>query len=398
MPYYIGDVIRDEGTLIARTPEKFREAGIEVRLESTVTAIDVTQGRVRLTNGELLPYDVLVLATGAESRLPAWPGFDLPGVFLLKNLADAIRIKAHLNRSACRKAVVIGAGFIGMEMCEALRERGMETTVIHRGERPVARWDAEFAREIVAALERNGVAFLADTALHGIEAGTSCPLKVMTSRGPIEADLVLVAVGIAPNVLLARDMGLRIGATGAIGVDAQQRTSAPNVYAVGDCCEVYHRVSSRWAYLPLGDTANKQGRLAGRIIGGRPAAHPGVVGAQSFKIFELETAATGLNEAEALQAGFDPIGDVYWGNAIAGYFGKRKLGLKLLADRASGKLLGAQAIGETGAVGRINTLSAALWSELTLDEIGWLDLAYAPPFGGAWDVIHRAAQRLQRKR
>ncbi len=396
MPYYIGDVIRDENMLVARTPEKFREAGIEVRLHATVESIDVVQGRLRMTDGERLPYDVLVLATGAEPRLPAGPGFELPGVFLLKNLEDAVRIKAHVSRSACRRAVVIGAGFIGMEMCEALRERGMETTVIHRGELPVARWDAEFAREILAALERNGVDFLANTELHGIETGVSCPLKVMTGRGAIEADLVLVAVGIAPNVSLARDAGLRIGATGAIGVDALQRTSRPEIFAVGDCCEVFHRVSGQWVYLPLGDTANKQGRLAGRTIGGQPSPHPGVVGAQSFKIFELETAATGLNEAEARKAGFDPVADTYWGNAVAGPFGKRKLGLRLVADRTSGKLLGAQAIGEAGAVGRINTLSAALWSGLTLDEIGWLDLAYAPPFGGAWDAIHHAAQKLQR--
>jgi NADPH-dependent 2,4-dienoyl-CoA reductase/sulfur reductase-like enzyme len=167
---------------------------------------------------------------------------------------------------------------------------------------------------------------------------------------------------------------------------------------VGDCCESFHRVSGRWVNIPLGDIANKQGRVAGRNIGGGSMIFPGIVGAQSFKVFDLEVAATGLDEREAALSGFHPVSTLLWGNAIAGSMpGNTKLGLKLVADRATGKLLGAQAVGKAGAVSRINTISAALWAGLTLDDAGWLDLAYAPPFSGSWDLIHVAAQALRRE-
>jgi NADPH-dependent 2,4-dienoyl-CoA reductase/sulfur reductase-like enzyme len=193
-------------------------------------------------------------------------------------------------------------------------------------------------------------------------------------------------------------MGLQIGKTGAIQVNFAQRTSLEGVYAVGDCCEVYHRISRQWVHIPLGDIANKQGRVAGANIGGSSLIFPGVVGAQSFRIFKLEVAATGLGEREAAANGFDPVSTIVWGNALAGPMpGNTQVGIKLLADRSTGKLLGAQAVGEAGAVSRINTLSCALWNEMVLDEIGYLDLAYAPPFSSAWDPIHMAAQGLLRQ-
>ncbi|MCX5822642.1 MAG: flavoprotein oxidoreductase, partial [Deltaproteobacteria bacterium] len=167
---------------------------------------------------------------------------------------------------------------------------------------------------------------------------------------------------------------------------------------VGDCCESFHRVSGRWVNIPLGDIANKQGRVAGRNIGGGAMIFPGIVGAQSFKVFDLEVVATGLDEREAAESGFHPVSTLVWGNAIAGSMpGNTKLGLKLIADRATGKLLGAQAVGKAGAVSRINTLSCALWAGLNLDDVGYMDLAYSPPFGGSWDLIHIAAQALRRQ-
>jgi CoA-dependent NAD(P)H sulfur oxidoreductase len=175
-------------------------------------------------------------------------------------------------------------------------------------------------------------------------------------------------------------------------------TPREGVYAVGDCCESFHRVSGRWVNIPLGDIANKQGRVAGRNIGGGVMLFPGIVGSQCFKVFDLEVVATGLDEREAAQSGFHPVSTLVWGNSIAGSMpGNKKLGLKLIADRATGKLLGAQAVGEMGAVSRINTLSCALWAGLTLDDVGYLDLAYAPPVGGSWDPIHIAAQALRRQ-
>ena len=219
---------------------------------------------------------------------------------------------------------------------------------------------------------------------------------VKTSQGDFEGDLVLMAIGVRPNVALAKSIGLKIGETGAISVNFAQRTSIENIFAAGDCCESFHRVSRRWVNIPLGDIANKQGRVAGRNIGGRPLHFDGVVGAQSFRLFGLECAATGLTEKEAAAAGFSPVVNVTWGNTMAPAMGPRKIGLKLVADRSTGRLLGAQAVGAAGTVGRIDALSVALWNGMNLDQVGYLDLAYAPPFSAAWDVIHNAAQALGR--
>ncbi len=398
MPYYIGDVIKEETRLIARTPEKFRETGIDVRIDTRVEEVDPKEGKVRLADGEALPYDILVLGTGTTTILPGIPGETLEGVFTLKKFTDAIRIKAWLREVPCRKAIIVGAGFIGMEMAEALRNLDIETHVFHRRTLPVSRWDPEFSKVVLEELRRHGIDFVTDTEIRAVEAGKDHRLRLVTNRGEDEADMILMAVGIRPDVTLAKQMGLPLGKTGAIRVNFSQQTPRAGVYAVGDCAESFHRVSGRWVNIPLGDIANKQGRIAGRNIGGGSMIFPGIVGAQSFKVFDLEVAATGIDEREAALSGFHPISTLVWGNAIAGSMpGNTKMGLKLIADRATGKLLGAQAVGKAGAVSRINTLSAALWAGLTLNDVGWLDLAYAPPFSGSWDLIHVAAQALQRQ-
>jgi NADPH-dependent 2,4-dienoyl-CoA reductase/sulfur reductase-like enzyme len=285
-----------------------------------------------------------------------------------------------------------------MEMCEAIRNRGIETQVFHRGTLPVNRWDPEFSQVVLEELRRHGVDFVTDTEARAVEAGKDHRLRLVTNHGGAEADMILMAVGIRPEVTLAKQMGLPLGKTGTIRVNFSQMTPQEGVYAVGDCCESFHRVSGRWVNIPLGDIANKQGRVAGRNIGGGKMIFPGIVGSQCFKVFDLEVAATGLDEREAAQSGFHPASTLVWGNAIAGSMpGNTKLGLKLIADRATGKLLGAQAVGKAGAVSRINTLSCALWAGLTIEDVGYLDLAYAPPFGGSWDLIHIAAQALRRQ-
>jgi NADPH-dependent 2,4-dienoyl-CoA reductase/sulfur reductase-like enzyme len=397
MPYYIGDVIKDEKRLVARTPEAFRRSGIDVRINTRVEEADSSKATVRLADGTVVPYDFLVIATGAGASLPQIPGIDRQGVFTLKNLPDALRMKAYLKQKPCRSAVIVGAGFIAMEMAEALRTAGMETIIVHRGELPASRWDREFAKVILEELTNNKVTFLADRAVSAVEEGRNSGLVLATDKEDIETDMILFALGIRPNTKFAAGMGVKIGASGAIQVDSSLATSVEGVYAAGDCCEVFHRISRRWVHMPLGDIANKQGRSLGRNIAGGKAVFPGVVGAQSFKLFNLEVAATGLEEKEAASSGYNPAGAIVWGNAIAASMPEaKKLGIKLVADRATGKLLGAQAIGESGAVSRINLLSVALWAEMDIDEIAYLDLAYAPPFGGAWDMTHIAAQNLRK--
>ena len=398
MPYYIGDVIKESKKLVIRTPEEFKKTGIDVKIKTRVDGIDPKKGSLSLSDGTLLPYDVLVMATGAEAIRLDITGGDLEGVYVLRNLTDALKMKAYLNEKGCKKAVLIGAGYIGMEMCEALRNLGIEVKVMDILPRPAIRWDSEFTKMIVEELAKNQVEFLPETKPLAIEKGKDYRLKLQTSGGELDADLVLMGVGTKRSAVLAESMGLALGESGAIKVDFRQKTSREGVYAVGDCCEVFHKVAGRWVYFPLGDVANKQGRVAGQNIGGYPAEFPGIVGAQAFKVFNLEVAATGLTEEEAAKYGFQPVSAMIWGLPVGRPMAKgEKLGVKLVGDKTTGKLLGGQCIGEKGAVQRVSSLSVALWAGLSVDEVGYLDLPYAPPFGGAWDAIHIAAQSLKGK-
>jgi NADPH-dependent 2,4-dienoyl-CoA reductase/sulfur reductase-like enzyme len=398
MPYYIGDVIKDYKRMVIRTPEEFKKTGIDVKIRTRVDGVDPVKGQVFLSDGSSLPYDILVMATGADAIRLEVPGSNLEGVFVLRNLTDAIRLKSYISEKNCRKAVLIGGGYIAMEMCEALRNLGLETTVMVRRTRPVMRWDAEFAKMILDELDKHGVRFLPETRPVAVENGNGSRLRLVTDKGELDTDLVLMGVGARQNTALAESIGLALGESGAIKVDVRQRTTMEGVYAVGDCCEAFHRISGRWVYMPLGDIANKQGRIAGQNIGGHPSEFPGIVGAQCFKVFNLEVGATGLTEEEAVKCGFQPISSMIWGLPVGRPMSMgEKLGVKLIADKATGKLLGGQCIGEKGAVQRINSLSVALFAGMTLDDVSYLDLAYAPPFGGAWDAIHVAAQNLRAK-
>ncbi|TRZ89759.1 NADH oxidase [bacterium] len=398
MPYYIGDVIKESKKLVIRTPEEFKKTGIDVKIKTRVDGVDPQKGSLSLSDGTSLPYDLLVMATGAEAARLDIPGRDLEGVYVFRDLTDALKMKSYLNEQGCKKAVLIGAGYIGMEMCEALRSLGIEVKVMDILPRPVVRWDAEFTKMIVEELAKNQVEFLPETKPLAIEKGKEYRLKLHTNGGELDADLVLMGVGTKRNSVLAESMGLAMGESGAIKVDFRQKTSREGVYAVGDCCEVFHKVAGRWVYFPLGDVANKQGRVAGQNIGGYPAEFPGIVGAQAFKVFKLEVAATGLTEEEAAKYGFHPVSAMIWGLPVGRPMAKgEKLGVKLVGDKTTGKLLGGQCIGEKGAVQRVSSLSVALWAGLSVDEVGYLDLPYAPPFGGAWDAIHIAAQSLRGK-
>ena len=247
--------------------------------------IDPARGEVALQDGRIFPYDVLVMATGTSAFVPDLPGLDLPGVVSLRNLEDAISIKTWLKEKNAKRVVAIGGGFIGLEMSEALSAAGIAATIIHKDPLPANRWDKALSQMMLEELQANGVEFVGGTSARAIEKGKNAPLRVLTDRGDYEGDLVLLAIGVRPDAGLARATGLKIGPTGAIAVNFSQKTSIANIYAVGDCCESFHRVSRRWVNVPLGDIANKQGRVAGRNIGGRPMTFDGIVGAQSFRLF-----------------------------------------------------------------------------------------------------------------
>jgi NADPH-dependent 2,4-dienoyl-CoA reductase/sulfur reductase-like enzyme len=280
-------------------------------------------------------------------------------------------------------------------MCEAFRSLDLETTLVYRGELPQHRLGEEFARQVLQELESHGVTFMGGTRLEGFERASNGTIAVHTSNASVETDLVLLGIGVVPEVALAAEAGLALGATGAIAVNDRMQTSAPFIYAAGDCCESYHRVSGRPVYAPLGDIANKQGRIAGANIGGQSLSFPGIVGSICFKVFGLEVASTGLTENEAREAGLEPVSAAIKGASKAHvYPGSAELRLRLVAEAENGRLLGAQGVGGGGVVARINALATALTGGLSLEDLAYLDLAYAPPFSGAWDPLHIAAQQL----
>ena len=265
-----------------------------------------------------LPYDVLVLATGADAVWPGIPGQDLEGVFPLQNLTDGLRLKSYLETATCKKAVIIGGGFIAMEMSEAFRNRGMDVKVMDILPAPAARWSGELGLFILEELRSNSVDFLPETRPLSIETRFAVPAPGQNQQGrPRCRCCPCRHRGEGQDRPWPNQSGVKMGETGAVQVNFSQRTSHDNIYAVGECCEVFNRVSRRWTYAPLGDVANKQGRIAGQNIGGIPGVFPGVVGSQSFKLFGLEVAATGLTEAEAIKSGFAPVSDFIWGLPVA---------------------------------------------------------------------------------
>ncbi|MGD8529621.1 MAG: FAD-dependent oxidoreductase [Syntrophobacterales bacterium] len=380
---------------MARTPEAFAKSGIEVKLHTKVVNIRPEKKVVEVTTGETLPFDYLTVATGAKPRLPSVSGQDLDGIFFLRNVADAIRIKSFINQRNVRRAVIIGAGLISLEVCEAFRRLGLETTVVYRKDLPMRRLGQDFAEQILIELESNGANFMADTSLQGFEPTSSGTIMVHTSNGTLESDLVLIGIGVVPEVSLASEAGIEVGPTGAIAVNEYMLTNYPFIYAAGDCCECFHRISRKPVHAPLGDIANKQGRIAGANVGGQNVLFPGIVGSLCFKVFNLEVASTGLTLEEAEKVGFKADSVTIQGASKAhSYPGSRELQIRLVADTETGRFLGAQSVGGDGVVSRINGLAVALTGGLSIEELAYVDLAYAPPFSGAWDPIHIAAQKL----
>ncbi len=380
--------------MIARTPEAFADQGIRVRTGTTVLSIDPSGRTVRLKDEEL-PFDHLVLATGVAPRRLKVGDQDLPGIFCLRGLEDALRIKAFIRENRVRKAVIVGAGFIALEMCEAFRNLGLDTTVIYRNDLPMNRMGEPFSRRILSEMEHNRVHFMPNTDIHGFHKTAGGTLSVNTTAGDMETDLVLLAIGVLPRVTLAQDAGIVLGPTGAIAVNNRMETNLKGVYAAGDCCESHHLITKKPVHQPLGDAANKQGRTAGANIGGESLTFPGVIGSFGFKVFDLEVASTGLTEEAARKEGFEAKSSLVEAfDKPSEYPGAEKVTLRLVSDDGSGRLLGAQAMGRTGAVSRVNIMSAAITAGLSCEGLASLDMAYAPPFNQAQDPIHIAVRKL----
>jgi NADPH-dependent 2,4-dienoyl-CoA reductase/sulfur reductase-like enzyme len=397
MPYNIGDAKRSLDDLVMLSAEAARtERGIDVRTRHEALAIDVSRRCVRALDLEHkreieLAWDKLVLATGAAAIRPKLPGLDLPGVFVLRELEDAHAIKHFLCEATVRRAIVVGAGYIGIEMADVLRGLGIEVTLLEKVDQVLPGFAPAIVEAAQQELGRHRVQVRTGTGLESI-ARVAADLVVRTDGTEIHGDLVIISVGVRPDAALARGAGLSLGESGAIAVDAGMRTSASDIYAAGDCVEAHHIVLDRPAWIPLGTTANKQGKVAGANAAGADERFGGIVGSAGFKLFDLEVARTGLGAAEIGRAGIDAICAVSKHHTRGrNYPGDKPITTVVFAERRTGRLLGAQMIGGDTVAKRIDVFATALHARMTLAQVEALDLTYAPPFAPVYDPILIAA-------
>jgi NADPH-dependent 2,4-dienoyl-CoA reductase/sulfur reductase-like enzyme/rhodanese-related sulfurtransferase len=404
LPYFVGEVIREEKDLIVASPQLFRERfNIEVRTRSEVLAIDRDRGEIEvkdLETGRVYTeaYTKLVLAPGARAVRPPLPGIDRPGIFVVRTIPDTRRIRAWIDEKRAARAVVVGGGFIGLEMAENLAGRGLKVTVLEMAPQVLPPLDPEMAGYVARHLEARGVALRLGDGVAGFEPdapadGGSESLRVRTGSGAsLAADLVILSIGVRPEVALAEGCGLDLGERGGIRVDDSMQTSDPRIFAVGDAVEVRDSVTGQAALVPLAGPANRQGRIAADAIFGRPKGFRGVQGTAVCGVFGLTVAMTGASERALRRAGRHDFEAVYLHPGHhAGYFpGAKPIHLKLLFARADGRILGAQAIGEAGVERRIDVISMAIQKQGTVFDLEEAELCYAPQYGAAKDPVNLA--------
>jgi NADPH-dependent 2,4-dienoyl-CoA reductase/sulfur reductase-like enzyme len=403
IPYYASGMVDEAERLVARTPEQFAARQIDARVRHQVEEIDLDGGRVRvndLDRGRTFdePWDVLVIATGTEPLRPSVPGLDLPGVFGLSILQDGLDLRRAIDDKP-RRAVVIGGGYIGLEAAEALVYRGIPTVMVVRGPEVMNTLDPDMGALVGQALRDAGVELHSNEKVEAIE-GDRRVRAVRTAAGTLEADLVVLGMGTRPNVTLAREAGVALGRTGAIEVGPRMQTRHDGVWAAGDCAETRHLVSGHPVNYHLGTIANKQGRVCGINIGGGYATFPGALGTAVTQVWPVEVARTGLTETELRPLGLEYETVTVDSTTRAGYFpGSAPIRIKLIAERRSGRLLGAQIVGKEGAAKRIDVFATALWNRMTVEDMINLDLSYAPPFSPVWDPVliaaRKAAERIE---
>ncbi len=400
IPYWIGGQVPDRDALIARTPERFEADGITVHTQVRAEAIDLEAGKVAASDGRTYGYDNLLVATGGRPTRPPVPGLDADGVFGVHRLADGADIRATIAAGA-ERAVVLGGGYIGLEMAEVLLARGLSVTVVLADPLPMGQLDADMGERICVAMGRMGIDVQNGQPVREIEADADGAVRaVRTDAGSYPADLVVLGLGMGPEAELARAAGLQIGVTGAIDVAHTQRSrSHPEVFAAGDCAQTFHRLTGEAIHVALGTHANKQGRVAGSVVGGRAARFAGVLGTAATKVGDLEVARTGLCTTQAEEAGFDCRTETIEATTKAGYYpGAEPIAVKLITERGSGLLLGAQVVGGPGSAKRIDVLATAIWAGMTAEELAGSDLSYAPPISPTYDpviVAARVASRIE---
>jgi NADPH-dependent 2,4-dienoyl-CoA reductase/sulfur reductase-like enzyme len=405
IPYWIAGDVDQPDDLVARSPEDHRANGIDVRVGSEAVEIDLDRSlvEVRGPNGKTsqLGFDQLMIATGATPMRPDLPGIDSRGIFGVQTLADGASIVEALSAKERPpvNAVVVGGGYIGIEMAEAMVRRGLQVTLLDRAPEPMSTLDPDMGRLVRRAMTGMGIDVQHAT-VDGFEADHTGQVRAVLADGTEhEADIVILGLGVRPDTSLADSAGLPLGESGGIRTDSRMQVDGqPVVFAAGDCVESFDRVSKSWVHVALGTHANKQGRVAGINLGGGQATFPGVVRTAVSKVCDLEIARTGLREIDARRAGLTWEVAKIESTTRAGYYpGATLMTVKMLAEVASGRLLGAQIIGREGAAKRVDVCAMALWTEMTVHELMQTDLSYAPPFSPVWDPVQVAARVLSGK-
>ena len=404
LPFYLSGEVDDWHTLAHRTVLEIENNGIHLLLEHTVSSIDpvvkVVSLGSRQGNAGNLGYDRLIIATGAESIRPKIDGISLPGVFVLRWMDEAFAMRQYMNERQPRSAIVVGGGYIGMEMADALTYRGIDVTVVEFFDSVLTTVDPEFGGKVRKELEAHGVRIATGVAVTGIVRSDDKLIISGSNNFSAAGDMVLVAVGARPNSELARSAGIEIGLKGAIKVDRFMRTNAPDIFAAGDCVETWHRLLNSYTYMPLGTTAHKQGRVAGENAAGGNRKFQGSLGTQAVKIFDLVAARTGLRDSEAVAAGFEPFTVEFetWDHK-AYYPGAKKLYIRLTGNRPGKELLGAQMLGHkrSEVSKRIDVFASAIYNRMRIDELNDLDLSYTPPLSSPWDPIQMSAQAWSKR-
>ncbi len=388
LPYYISNIVEERDDIIIYTPEKFEaKKGAKVYSQNRVEdiLIDTKEVVVRdLLTDKLntVKYDKLLIATGAQSIIPPIAGVNLDNIFSLRNVHDADRIIDFIQVGPANKAVIVGGGYIGLELAESLLEHDIDVKVVEMADQILTNFDPDMAKIVAEHLEEKGVEVISNDAVSEFKGTSDGVRRVITKSGrELECDFSILSIGVEPNIQLATEIGLELGDTGAIKVSPQMETSIEDIYAAGDCVESKNLITNQGVWIPLGSTANKQGRVAGSSIMGVEDEFKGVLGTAITKVCDLAVARTGLTETEAKEQGYEVVSTIIKAGSHAGYYPSyTKINIKLVIDKGSGRILGGQIIGREGVDKRIDVLATAIYNKMKADELIDLDLAYAPPF------------------
>lgn len=402
LPYYIGDVIKDPQDLTLQTPESFfSRFRVDMKVHHEVTALHPEKHTVSVKNlktGEEFEesYDKLILSPGAKPTQPPVPGTDLEKLFTLRTVEDTLRIKRYINRNHPKSAILAGGGFIGLEVAENLRELGMDVTIVQRPKQLMKPFDSDMAAFIHNEMRKHGVKLALGHTVEGFEETEDGVQVLLKDEAPLRADMVVLAIGVTPDTRLAKEAGLELGVKGSILVNDKMETSAPDIYAVGDAVQVKHFVTGQETLISLAGPANKQGRIAANNICGMDSHYPGSQGSSIVKVFNMTAAATGINETTAKSAGLDVDKVILSPMSHAGYYpGGKVMTMKVVFEKETYRLLGAQIVGYEGVDKRIDVLATAIHTGMKATELAELDLAYAPPYSSAKDPVNLAGFMIE---